>query len=190
MDEQPFDCNKSKDENIGENNESSLERCWVGKSKNDSRKWLIRDASFTLPKEPPASTTRATYLYPRVRDESENSIGQRTKEMLQRFEEEAIQEIIEEKNVDCTVDYCTEYDGNFNGSGFQVSDRIYEAGEDTYKKYPLYKSTPTSFYSFRLSKDPRGPLAGHTLTTDPLQPFKKCAGFSKPMSDKLDNHIW
>ncbi|VEN48667.1 unnamed protein product [Callosobruchus maculatus] len=190
MEQETLECDKPNDENIEEDNESILEKCWVGKSKNDSRKWLIRDASFTLPKEPLASTTRAAYLYPQVQDESENSIGQRTKEMLQRFEEEAIQEIMQEKNVDCTIDYCTEYDGNFNGSGFQVRDRIYEADQDIYKKYPLYRSTPTSFYSFKLSKDPRGLLAGHTLSTDPLQPFKKCAGFSKPMIDKLDNHIW
>ncbi|CAH2006450.1 unnamed protein product [Acanthoscelides obtectus] len=190
MDTETLDCEKAKDEKDRDDNESLPEQCWVSTSKNDSRKWLIRDASYTLPKEPPASTTRTTYLYPQVRDETENIIGQRTKEMLRRFEEEAVQEIIKETSVDCTVDYCTEYDGNFNGSGFQVRDKVYEADQEIYKKYPLYSSTPTSFYSFKLSKDPRRLLAGHTLSNDPLQPFKKCAGFSKPMNDKLDNRIW
>lgn len=179
---------RNKDE---DDDESIREECWVSHSKNDSRKWLIRDASYKKIKQPLCSTMRATYTYPYFQEKGTENIGDRKASLLKKFQEEAEEEVLREQNPKPEIeDYCTEYDSNFQSENFVSNEESFLENKEEYLKYPLYSSPATSYYSFNLKKRPQEVLHGHTKTTDPQNPFRKCAGFSKPIHEVLDEGIF
>ncbi|XP_074040507.1 uncharacterized protein [Leptinotarsa decemlineata] len=168
--------------------DSLIEQQWFEKYKGDSRKWLIRDGSYKNVPERLCSTMKAAYTYPISEERSE--IGSRKAILLKQFEEEAVAEVLQEQNAPKSVEeYCTEYDEKYNIQGFQPDDRSYTKHPDLYEKYPLYSSMPTSYYSYYLKNRPRVILHGLTETNNPTNPFKRCAEFSKPLSEVLDNRL-
>lgn len=56
-------------------------------------------------------------------------------------------------------------------------------------KYPLYRSIPISIYTQRIDSGTKqvARVTGMTSIKDPLNPFKKSFGFSKPLDEKLDD---
>lgn len=170
-------------------NDNDSEKCWNEKYRGDSRKWLIRDASHKLPSDPICSTMKDSY---RDRYNTANEIyeiiGRPRALMIRQFEEEALNEFIKEYNEPPPIEeYCTEYDRSFSMPGFKPDDEVFQRNEEMYKKYPLYASKPTSFYSFKLhNQEPRETTDGFTTVVDKINPFKKTAEFTKPIHEVFD----
>ncbi|XP_030760949.1 uncharacterized protein LOC115886061 [Sitophilus oryzae] len=173
-----------------EDNESLQEKCWTEEYKGASKKWLIRDAFWTVKQPPLCSTMKETYMYP-LKEESDNILGKRRAALLKKFRDEALAEIVNEnekaEEEDLEEKYCTEYGGNFNSEGFNPDDEFYKKMTDLYQKYPLYSSTPMSLYSFTLQKDRSKILPGVTKPSTGTKIFNKNSNFTKPLGDKLDN---
>lgn len=168
--------------------DNNSEKCWKEKYKGESRKWLIRDASPKIPCEPISSTMKESYRHIRPQEKITEIIGRKRELLLKQFEQEAINEVIEECNKPPIVEkYCTEYDTSFSMPGFEPDDELFKKQKDLYEKYPLYRSIPTSYYSYKVVKQqPREMLHGFTPVFDEINPFKKSTEFSKPINDVLD----
>lgn len=166
------------------------EKCWREKHKGDSRKWLLRDAShFLSHHDPICSTMKDSYRYIRTQDEISEEIGHKRELLLKQFKEEAIDEILEECQKPPTIEeYCTEYDRTFYIKDYNVDDEFFKRENEMNKKYPLYSSIPTSYYSYKLVKQhPKEILHGFTTVHDNNNPFRKWAKFSKPIHEDLDH---
>lgn len=164
------------------------EKCWKPTFKNDSRKWLIRDASYNKLQDPLCSTMKSTYGYP----DTKAITAKRPREemLLRQFETEAKNEIMQETSTPPVIEeYCTEYDGNYHIPGFKVDDDIHKREKELYLKYPLYRTPPTSYYSFKLTRPLTQSIPGLTKSFDKIHPFKKSSQFSTPMEAVLDNVI-
>lgn len=87
-----------------------------------------------------------------------------------------------------TGTYITVYDNCFRIPGFEVDDKFFMKDDELYGQYPLYSapSPPTTVTTFKLKNDGSDLTPGITAIKDKNQPFKKFAGFSKPIHEKLD----
>ncbi|KAK4881653.1 hypothetical protein RN001_004972 [Aquatica leii] len=86
--------------------------CWEPQHRTDSRKWLIRDGSYKLPRED-ASETRITYQVPQPDDRKYQGI--RRIRHRDKMVEKITNDLIEEEKAAPPVEaYCTEYDANFH----------------------------------------------------------------------------
>lgn len=151
----------------------------------EDRKWILRDGSGENIYSSVCSTMKDSYRFMKDQDEFGEIIGRKRELLLKKFEEEAIKEIIEECQNPITIEeYCTEYDRNFNISDFEPDDR--EKHNDLFKKYPLYSSIPTSYYSYKLMRQqPKESVYNFTKNGDNISPFKRSTDFSKPINEVL-----
>lgn len=169
--------------------DNDSEKCWRQTYNGDSRKWLIRDASHKMRQDPLCSTMKDSYRYVKNQEKIGEIIGRHKELLLKQFEQEAINEVIEECHKPPTIEeYCTEYDRTFKIDGFQPDDELFKKNKELYKKYPLYSSIPTSYYSYKLLHEPsKEYVHGFTKITDNINPFKRSAEFSKPLNEMLDD---
>nr|CAD7396742.1 unnamed protein product [Timema poppensis] len=95
----------------------------------------------------------------------------------QKLTEEALQKLHQPMKIE---KYSSEYDSSFNDEEFTFSSAQLK---DTklYKKYPLYKDPPLSYWLQNKQN-----IQGITTPPDHLQPFKKNTTFSKPLEEILD----
>lgn len=153
------------------------------------RRWILRDGSGEKSYGSVCSTMKDSYRHMKDQDEVGEIIGRKRELLLMKFEEEAIKEIIEECQNPITIEeYCTEYEKNFNKSdASKPDDNLLQKQEDLSKKYPLYSSIPTSYYSYRvLRQQPKESVYNFTKNVNNISPFKRTADFSKPINEVLD----
>ncbi|RZC34192.1 uncharacterized protein BDFB_009557, partial [Asbolus verrucosus] len=115
--------------------------------------------------------------------------GERRALLLQKLYDEAADEIMRERNEPPpTEEYCTEYDGNYNRTEITKSEKEEETTRELSEKYPLYASPVTSYWSFKVDQNQRGSICipGLTTAVDLKNPFKRYSGFTKPISEVLD----
>lgn len=172
---------------MNENNCIQIDDEYEIENEKDDGKWILRDGSDESAYGSLCSTMKDSYRYMKHKDEIGEIIGHKREILLKKFEEEAINEIMEEcQNAVTIEEYCTEYDKSFNIPGFEPDDTVFKKQEDLYKKYPLYSSMPTSFYSYKLmGQQPKEPVYNVTKNSDKMAPFKRSADFSKPINEVL-----
>ncbi|KAF7267593.1 hypothetical protein GWI33_019204 [Rhynchophorus ferrugineus] len=173
-----MDKNKDFESNLEEEDKELLrERCWQEGYKGASRDWLIRDASTKKFQIPAYSTMKESYLRLTESNNSRN-MGKREQALLRKFREEAMSEIIKERETKTEIDdYCTEYEGNFHRDSFTTNDEFHTGMMEQIQKYPLYSSKPMSIYQFAVDR-------GTARTKDT---FHKNSNFTKPLSEQLND---
>ncbi|CAH1374119.1 hypothetical protein MTP99_015496 [Tenebrio molitor] len=179
-----YGCN----EDVAEDDDSVVsERFWKENHRGDSRKWLLRDG-YRKKSGRVMSTMKATYPYPAAQEEVQR-IGERRAILLRKLYKEAVEEIVHERSEPPPVEkYCTEYDGNYNQIETTRCDTEEDFKKEMYDKYPLYTSPAMSYWNFKIEKDQRGStfFPGLTTSADLKNPFKRHSGFTKPISEVLD----
>nr|CAD7442638.1 unnamed protein product [Timema bartmani] len=152
---------------------------FIAQHRSDSRQWLTKmqshpDTSVW------SSVSDSTFAPP---DKFKVKTVGRRQELIERFfwqqlTEEALQKLHQPLKVE---KYSSEYDGSFNDEEFTPSSAQLNKNTNLYKKYPLYKDPPLSYWLQNKQN-----IQGITTPPDYLQPFKKNTAFSKPLEEILD----
>ncbi|GJQ88316.1 SPAG8 [Trypoxylus dichotomus] len=164
------------------------ESCFKERYSGDSRKWIIRDASYRLPKGPLMSTMKAEYGMP-LKEEQRTKIGKRRALLEQTLYDEINEKIVQENQVPPPIEeYCSTYDLTFQIPGFKPKMKTYGDQPELYEKYPLYSSSPMSYWRYQYDNRNGRRSELHSLTAigDVKQPFKRSSAFSKPLAEVLD----
>ncbi|KAF5275831.1 hypothetical protein FQR65_LT04069 [Abscondita terminalis] len=131
-----MDCKKKE-----EDAESVVsDSCWEPRHHSESRKWLIRDAAYKLPRD---DNTETKSKFVTQQSKERHFLGARRSRIIDKYTKEIAEQLIKEQNPPIVVeDYCTEYDSNYLLANFDPNKK--DTNEDLYRKYPLY-STETHF---------------------------------------------